>query len=105
VDTVIEKFAGVIKNRFRYNQEEEMFYSYLFILRETGGRLLTDATDNEVSEVREVDLAGLDVLVERLGSIEGSWHDWGLFRRVSSGAILAALRSSGQGRNGETGGR
>lgn len=89
----VVKFGGVLKIRFEYNEDTAMFYSYLFILKETGGRLLLDATDDEVSDVREVDLTGLEIVVDSLKSIQGKWSDWGRFRYESSNAILKILKA------------
>ena len=73
-----------------------MFYSYLFILRETGGRLLVDASDDEISEVKEVDISGLESIVDNLADIKGKWNDWGRFRYVSSKAILVCLKKNAE---------
>lgn len=89
----IEEFAGVIRIRFRHRDDSFMFYSYIFILKEKSGRLLVDASDNEVSEVREVDIKGLEEIVHALGNIEESWRDWGRFRQVTSGAVLEYLKT------------
>lgn len=80
-------FPGVLKIRFRYGRESVMFYSYLFILKETGGRLLDDASDNEISEVREVDVEQLGEVAENLRNIQGKWSDWGRFRYETSKAV------------------
>lgn len=92
VDAEIIKFVGVLKLRFELDSQSEMFYSYIFILKETGGRLLLDASDDEISEVREVDVSGLEAVVDSLGKIEGKWRDWGLFRYESSKAVLDYLK-------------
>lgn len=94
VSTEVLKLCGAIKIRFRYKTEEVMFYSYVFILKETGGNLLADASDDEVSEVREVDCAGLKEIVKSLEDIEESWNDWGRFRAVTTGAVLRFLLES-----------
>jgi 8-oxo-dGTP pyrophosphatase MutT (NUDIX family) len=93
LEVEILRFIGVIKIHFKYENESVMFYSYLFLLKETGGKLLEDASDDEVSEVREVDNNGLQALVNRLASIQGKWSDWGKFRFVTSNAILEYLMS------------
>ena len=49
----IRAFAGVVRIRFEYRNENIMFYSYIFILDETGGRLMADASDDEISEIRK----------------------------------------------------
>ena len=91
LDVVITGFAGVLKIRFEYKNEFIMFYSYVFILGETGGRLLLDASDDEISEVREVDIDELREIVDFLDCIPGKWSDWGKFRYESSKAVLNYL--------------
>ena len=70
-----------------------MFYSYIFLLDEKGGRLLLDASDDEISEAREVNLDELAEIVDALDNIKGKWSDWGRFRYVTSNAVLKILRS------------
>ncbi len=96
LDVEIVEFAGVIKIRFEHEGDRFMFYSYLFLLEEKGGRLLLDASDDEVSEVREVDTEGLAEIVEALAGIKGKWSDWGRFRYVTSNAVLKMLRKRKQ---------
>jgi ADP-ribose pyrophosphatase YjhB (NUDIX family) len=88
----IRSFAGVVRIRFEYNDSFVMFYSYIFILDETGGRLLEDASDDEISGIREVDLAGLERIAAGLDSIKGKWHDWGRFRYITTSAVLGYLK-------------
>jgi len=92
LDVSIRSFAGVIRIRFEYKDESTMFYSYIFILDEVGGRLLKDASDDEISGIREADLGDLEAIVRSLGSISGKWHDWGRFRYITSNAVLSYLR-------------
>ena len=88
----IRSFAGALRIRFEYNDEFVMFYSYIFILDEIGGRLLEDASDDEISSVNEVDLEGLENVVNALNSIKGKWQDWGKFRHITSGAVHRYLK-------------
>jgi 8-oxo-dGTP diphosphatase len=92
LDAEISAFAGVIRIRFEYRNENIMFYSYVFILNEVGGNLLKDASDDEISEVMEVDLDGLELVVHSLGKVKGKWEDWARFRRTTSEAVLNYLR-------------
>lgn len=92
LDTEIIGFDGVLKIKFQHKNESVMFYSYLFIVRETGGRLLLDATDDEISQVEEADINGLIQAAEKLKSIQGSWHDWGLFRYETTHASIEYLQ-------------
>ena len=69
-----------------------MFYSYIFVLDEIGGRLLEDASDNEISEIKEVDLDGLLRIVGSLEGIKGKWRDWGHFRYISTNAVYQHIK-------------
>lgn len=92
LETKIQGFLGVLKIKFVYQKDSCMFYSYLFLLNEVSGRLLMDATDNEVSEVKEVDIKGLEEIANKLSSIEGKWADWGKFRFVTTNAYINYLK-------------
>lgn len=89
----IRSFAGVVRICFEHGNDSVMFHSYIFILDETGGRLLEDASDDEISNVREVGLEELDRITGDLGCLTGKWQDWGVFRQVTTGAVLNFLRS------------
>lgn len=94
LDVEISEFAGVLKIDFQHKNRHLFFYSYLFILKEKGGRLLLDASDDEVSQVLELDLEGLRGVVEKLNHLQGKWEDWGKFRYATSKAILEYLENS-----------
>ena len=91
LDARIRSFAGVVRIRFEHGGDSEMFYSYIFILDEIGGHLLEDASDDEISAIREVDLDELEEIVAELGAIKGKWHDWGQFRYITSDAVRRYL--------------
>ncbi|MCX7843314.1 MAG: NUDIX domain-containing protein [Clostridia bacterium] len=88
----VKKFLGVIKIRFLYDKEHIMFYSYMFLLKEVGGRLLIDALEDEVSDIREVNCNQLYEMAESLLDIGGKWKDWGKFRYVSTMAVYEKLQ-------------
>lgn len=96
LDVEIDQFAGVVRIRFEHEDEHVMFYSYMFILSEKGGRLLQDASDDEISEVRVVNTDELAAIVAKLNGIRGKWSDWGRFRHVTSNAVLDALKKRTQ---------
>lgn len=96
LDVEIDEFAGVVRIRFQHGEEHVMFYSYIFMLVEKGGRLLLDASDDEISEVREVSIEELSEIVEVLKNIQGKWSDWGKFRYVTSNAVLKILKNRAQ---------
>jgi len=92
----IKKFAGVLKIKFEYKNDSFMFYSYIFILEEIGGKLLENALDDEISGIKEIDIDDLkpfEDMVDSLKNIEGKWRNWGLFRYHSSKAVLDSLKS------------
>lgn len=76
----IDNFKGIIEYNFYYKEEIIKFYSYLFVVKEVSGNLISDATEDEISEYREVDREELDSLVHTLLKIEGGWRDWARFR-------------------------
>lgn len=92
LEVKVRSFGGVVRIRFEHGDDYLMFYSYLFILDEIGGNLLVDASDNEISEVKEVDLEGLSKIVGMLGTIKGKWRDWGYFRYVSTNAVYQYMK-------------
>jgi ADP-ribose pyrophosphatase YjhB (NUDIX family) len=94
LEVEIAEFVGVLKIKFTNKSDFEMFYSYLFILNEVKGRLLEDASDDEVSEVKEVDLNEFYTLLKLLKRIDKSWEDWGKFRYQTSKAIFNHMKKS-----------
>ena len=84
----IRSFIGVVKFRFVYCDEEINFYSYIFALDETGGQIMENATDNEISAYVEADESDLEKIALKLKNIEGPWHDWGVFRYYTTKSIL-----------------
>ena len=96
LDVEIEEFSGVVRIRFEHANEHVMFYSYMFMLSERGGRLLLDASDDEISEVKVVNTDELAGIVEELNNIQGKWSDWGKFRYVTSKTILSVLINKAQ---------
>lgn len=88
----VERFIGVLAFRIWHGTESFPFYSFLFHLRETGGRLLEDATDDEVSAVREADADDLSELSARLMGIRPDWRDWGHFRYETTHVFEQYLR-------------
>lgn len=92
LEASIEKFIGVYRIEMLYKDEKVLFHSCFFHLKEQGGRLLEDATDDEVAEVKEVDSKQLYALAENLKHIEHSWRDWGRFRYVTTNTIADYIR-------------
>ncbi|MBZ4647105.1 MAG: hypothetical protein JG777_2594 [Clostridia bacterium] len=84
----IKKFLGVIKFNIIYCNEKLNFYSYIFWLKETGGKILEDALEDEISEYKEVDKEQLLEIVNVLEKFQTEWKDWCRFRAQTTGFIL-----------------
>lgn len=95
LEVKIREFAGAIRIRFEHENEHVMFYSYIFILDEIGGRLLEDASDDEISGIMEVDLDELGRIARSLNSLKGKWQDWGKFRYITTNAVARWLSGKG----------
>ena len=52
----------------------------MFVIKEISGELIKDATEDEISDYKEVDIKALSELEKTLKSIDGGWHDWATFR-------------------------
>ena len=76
----ISSFTGLVEYEIHYGEEIVKFYSFLFELSETGGEILKDATQDEISGIRECSLSELFETGERLEKNNGSWKDWCRFR-------------------------
>lgn len=76
----IDNFKGIIEYNFYYKEEIIKFYSYLFVIKEVSGNLISDATEDEISEYKEVDCEELKELLHIFLKIEGGWRDWARFR-------------------------
>ncbi len=93
LEVEILDFIGVLKIKFTYGEEYSMFYSYMFLLNETGGRLLEDATDDEVSQVMEAKLEDFENVLDALLKMKEDWVDWGRFRYMTSNAVYKYIKN------------
>lgn len=83
----IVRFIGLYRTKIVNGSDHIWFHSFFFHLQEAGGELLIDATDDEVSEIKEVDADGLNRLSRHLADIEPGWKDWGAFRFLTTNVI------------------
>lgn len=80
VEFEVETFKGIIEYEIKYQDEIIKFYSYLFGINEISGKLIEDATEDEISDYREIGIRELNDMASRLINIEGAWKDWCGFR-------------------------
>lgn len=76
----VETFKGIIEYEIKYQEEIIKFYSYLFGITELSGNLIEDATEDEISDYREIGIKELNDMAARLINVEGAWKDWCGFR-------------------------
>jgi 8-oxo-dGTP diphosphatase len=91
LDARILTFEGVIKFIFTHLNEKVEFYSYVFLLEDTGGRLIHDATDNEISEAKLATASDLEQVMEKLLQQDKRWLDWARFRYETTKAVCTAF--------------
>jgi len=80
VEFEIDTFKGIIEYEIKYQDEIIKFYSYLFGINEISGNLIEDATEDEISDYKEIGIKELKDMASRLINVEGAWKDWCGFR-------------------------
>ncbi len=76
----LERFVGILRQRFVHGQDVSPFTSYLFLLSEKGGELGNTDTEEEITGYRDVTAKELPAVAEALGNLPPEWADWGRFR-------------------------
>ena len=76
----VETFKGIIEYEIKYQEQVIKFYSYLFGITEISGNLIVDATEDEITDYKEVGMEELNETADRLINVEGAWKDWCGFR-------------------------
>lgn len=89
----VERFLGINRVRMTYGNEALFFYSFFFHLKERGGNLLVDATDQEVSEVCEAGEEELHGFAHTLLGLDAEWRDWGHFRYLTTYPVAAYVKA------------
>ena len=76
----VERFVGVLRQRFVHGQDVAPFTSYLFLLSEDGGDLGNTDTEEQITGFCEVPAEDLPAVAEALGDLPPEWAEWGRFR-------------------------
>ena len=92
LQAIIHQLFGILRIHFLHEGKSLPFYSFLFHVKETGGRLLLDATDDEVSDTMELDPEGLENTSRQLLTIQEDWKDWGRFRHSTTCAVAEYMK-------------
>src|SRR2546426_10987328 len=89
LETTIRRFLAAIASRPRSSPDgPPIFHTFAFLLDEVGGVLEARDREERIEEYREVDLAELSTVADRLERVTsvhsvdvgGDWADWGRFR-------------------------
>lgn len=79
----VERFIGVLCQRFIHNVGEFLFTSFVFEAAEVGGQLATPDDDEEITGYREITAEELEEVARTLESLPPAWQDWGRFRAAA----------------------
>lgn len=93
LDVEVSRFAAVLT--YRAPTSSRAFMSYLFVLEEQGGTLMTTDPNEGISGWLEADLEGLDAAADRLRSCTGPWRPWGQFRALVIDALKESIGARG----------
>lgn len=100
LETIVRRFLARIAYRpLSAPQGPPVFHTFAFLLDEVGGTLGTLDPGERIEEWREIDVAELPLVADRLDRIEapgtedigGDWAAWGRFRAVVHRAVHEAL--------------
>ena len=91
LEVEILKFVSVL--RYEGLDRPRTFWSYLFLLEETGGTLLPEDPDEGITDWIEADPDDLRGAAARLRAATSPWHEWGGFRALAIDALLLAFPS------------
>ena len=84
----LKSFPGMVRYHITMGDESLTFYTFVFLLEETGGRILEDATEDEICEYIEADKDKLTEIAKNLSNNKSNWRDWCSFRMQSTAFII-----------------
>lgn len=95
----VRRFLAAVAYRLPKVTEEPVFYTFAFLIDETGGILRVVDTSEKMDGFREIEPQQLPQIadyLEQLGTrysdkISGNWGDWGQFRAVIHRLVWQAL--------------
>jgi ADP-ribose pyrophosphatase YjhB (NUDIX family) len=88
----VERFLAALEFELRCGGHMVLIPSYLFLLREREGHLETHDPSEQIAAFSEVDPSDLSTVAERLETLPGDWHDWGVFRAIPHRVAAQLLR-------------
>ncbi|MBE3559922.1 MAG: NUDIX hydrolase [Ktedonobacteraceae bacterium] len=96
----VERFLAAVAYRVAQSHPRPVFYTFAFLLKETGGTLGSTDADERVAGFREIWPDQLPDLATSLAhadhhyseEIRGRWQSWGEFRAVIHSLVWEALQ-------------
>jgi len=95
LQVVVERFLAVVQFNFRWQEHLLSLPSYLFFLRELGGKLEAQDTTERIAAFAEIAPTELESVARRLENVPPAWRDWGLFRAIPHRLAAELLQGSG----------
>ena len=95
LDVRVERFLGIIRHRFVWQDECLPFTTYVFGVSEAGGTLRFNDPGEEITGFREVDLSQIAAIADQLESLPPAWNEWGRFRAPAHRLIAEVLSADG----------
>lgn len=102
LDIEVKRFLAIAAYRITHIRDQPLFYTFAFLLKETGGTLGALDEDEEVDDFREIEPEQLPAVAANLAGtrqqyseqIKGRWNDWGVFRAAIHQLVWESLRAS-----------
>lgn len=99
LEFIVRRFLAAVAYRLPKLREEPVFYTFAFLIDETGGKLQIIDTNERVEGFREIEPEQLVPIADYLEHLEsnhstaigGDWGDWGHFRAVIHRLVWQAL--------------
>ena len=101
LEVAVTRFLAAVAYHVEGTETVPLFYTFAFLLDETGGLLQVVDESERVEAFREVKPADLPAMADYLDGIgatyseeiEGDWRDWGRFRAVIHRVVWEALQA------------
>ena len=95
LDARVERFLGIVRHRFVWQDESLPFNTYVFGVSEAGGTLRFNDPGEEITGFREVDLFEIAAIADQLESLPPAWSEWGRFRAPAHRLVVEVLSGDG----------
>ncbi len=91
LDASLARFLGIVEYDFHHENDHVAFVSYVFLTTETAGAPRVLDEHEQIAEFKQLSWDELGRVAERLESLSGDWHDWGLFRAIPHRLVVQVI--------------